>query len=72
MDPLGDERDASRIKFPVTTEGVDVDVFADYVLVRVGRAIGLVQFIDVLSAFDEDVSVELTGRVVRRLDAATD
>jgi hypothetical protein len=72
MDPLGDERDASRITLPVTSEGTEVDVFADHVLVRVGRGLALLTFVDVLSAFDEELSADLTSTVVRRLAAGLD
>ena len=72
MDPLGDERDASRITFPVTSEGTELDVFADYVVVRAGRGLALLTFIDVLSPFDEELGAELTSRVVRRLSSGLD
>jgi hypothetical protein len=72
IDPLGDERDATRITIPVSAQGIDVDIIADYVLVRVGRGIAAVTFVDTLTAFDEDLKAELTSKVVRRLSAALD
>jgi hypothetical protein len=70
--PPGDERDATRITIPVSAQGIDVDIIADYVLVRVGRGIAAVTFVDTLTAFDEDLKAELMSKVVRRLSAALD
>ena len=54
---------------PVKTQGVDVEVIVDVVSVRVGRALALPIFLDVLTPFDENLREDLTGKMVRRLSA---
>jgi hypothetical protein len=52
---------------PVTTEeGVNV-VIVDVVFVRADRGVSLGLFIDVYSAFDNDLRDQLTATSVRRL-----
>ncbi len=69
IDPLGDQREAARIAFPVKAEGVDVDITTDLVYVRTGRAIAFGLFFDTFTAFDDELREDLTGKIVRRLSA---
>jgi hypothetical protein len=69
VDPLGDERSASRITLPLSAEGVDVDLVIDLVFVRIGRAVSLNLFVDTFTAFDEDLRGDLTASSVKRLTA---
>ena len=64
VDPLGDERSASRITLPLSA-----DVVIDLVFVRVGRAVSLNLFVDMFTAFDEDLRGDLTASSVKRLTA---
>jgi hypothetical protein len=59
-----------KTQSPVTGDYVDVGVFVDSYAVRRGRAVARVDFIDVISAFDEQLRASLTHRVVDRLRSA--
>jgi hypothetical protein len=67
VDPLGDERDGGRVTLPLGTQGLDLDATVDFAIVRVGRAIALLEFIDVPTPFNNDLRADLTRKVVRRL-----
>jgi hypothetical protein len=66
VDPLGDEREGGRVTLPLETQGLELELTVDYVAVRVGRGLALLQMID-LGPFDEDLRADLTSKVVRRL-----
>jgi hypothetical protein len=59
-----------KTQSPLTGDDVDVGVFVDSYAVRRGRAVARVDFIDVFSAFDEQLRAWLTHRVVDRLRSA--
>ena len=67
--PLGDRADAGRVTLPLSANGADVELTADFVFVQVGRGIALFAFVDVLAPFDADLRADLTRKVVRRLAA---
>ena len=67
LDPLGDQREAARVTVPVSSDGVDVDVFVDLVFVRADRGISLGLFIHTVTAFDDELRGQLTSTSVRRL-----
>jgi hypothetical protein len=67
--PLGDRADAGRVTVPLSAEGADVELSADFVFVQVGRGIALLAFLDVLAPFDADLRADLTAKVVGRLAA---
>jgi hypothetical protein len=70
VDPLGDEREAARIAITASAQGVDVEVTADVVYVRVSRAIALNVYLNQWTEFDDTLREDLTGKVARRLSAA--
>ena len=72
IDPLGDQFDAARLIFPVSSQDVDVDLIVDVVYVRVGRAANLLLFLNSNSPFDEQLRAGLTAATVRRLSGALD
>jgi hypothetical protein len=69
IDPVGDEREGSRITLPLRIQGEEVDLVLDYVVVRVDRGLVLLTFIDLLAPFDENLRADLTSKVTRRLAA---
>ena len=58
-----------RVTLPVTTGGQDLELFTDFVFVRVSRGVALLLLVDALSPFDEDMRADLTSKVTRRLAA---
>jgi hypothetical protein len=66
---VGDERKGGRVTLPVTAEGVDVDLVADYIFVRVGRGVALLALADTFSAFEKNLRNHLTATLTRRLAA---
>jgi hypothetical protein len=67
--PLGDESLAFRLTLPMSAEGFDVDLFFDWVFVRVGR-IGIEGlFESSFAPFEEDSAAELMQSVIDRAPA---
>lgn len=56
---IGDDSRTFRLSVPVSAGGLELEVFLDLVFVRVGRATGILTFVDVLSPFDEELAKEL-------------
>jgi hypothetical protein len=69
VDSLGDQHEGGRVTLPVTAQGQELELFTDFVFVRVSRGIALMLFVDALSPFDEDMRADLTSKVSRRLAA---
>lgn len=69
FDALGDETLASRITLPVEVEGFSAEVYFDVVNVRVGRVSVTTMFQSVLTPFDIEESLRLTGVVVDRVES---
>jgi hypothetical protein len=69
VDPLGDQHDGGRVTLPLTVGGQEVELFTDFVFVRVSRGIALMLFVDAVSPFDENMRADLTSKVARRLAA---
>jgi hypothetical protein len=70
IDPVGEESAAAHITFPLSTQGVDVDINLDLVIVRQGRAISLLLLIDSFTEFDDDLRSQLTSTTAERLQTA--
>lgn len=70
FESLGDGSVAFRATLPVSVGGFDVDLYADIVFVRVGRAGIQTTFQSEASPFDTDEAVRLTETVVERVSAA--
>lgn len=65
--PIGDQRGAVRITVPLDAQADRVDVTADLVFFRVGRAVAAMAFGDTFTPFDQDLRASLTSKVERRL-----
>lgn len=70
FESLGDESVAFRTTIPVSVEAFDVELYIDFVLVRVGRAGIQTTFQSQVSPFDTDEAARLTQIVVDRVSAA--
>lgn len=69
FDHFGDESFAYRLTIPVTTEGTDVDVYGEYIVIRVGRAQTVVIAQSTFSPFDADELAKLAKAATDRLTA---
>lgn len=63
---LGDESVAFRATVPFSARGVDVELYIDYTVVRVGRIGITATFQSLFSPFDENEAAELVQTVVDR------
>jgi hypothetical protein len=70
VEPLGDDRAAARVTVPLSAPGIDVDISADFVFVRVGRGLVELTFVDTHTRFDADLRKDLIAKLTRRLSAA--
>lgn len=66
---LGDESLAFRITLPVAARGLDVDLYLDFVVARVGRIGITTTFQSVITPFDEDEAAALVQRSIDRAPA---
>jgi len=69
FESLGDDSVAFRTTIPVTVESLDVDLYVDFVFVRVGRAGIETTFQSQFAPFDTDEAARLTGVVVDRVSS---
>ncbi len=69
FEDLGDDSIAFRLTVPLSSEGVDVDLYVDYVIARKGRVAVTNSFQTTFTPFDEAVALELTEIVVDRIPA---
>ena len=67
FEDLGDDSIAFRLTVPISSQGIDVDLYVDYVLVRKGRAGVQTSFHTVFTPFDAAQALELTETVVDRI-----
>jgi hypothetical protein len=70
FESLGDGSMAFRTTIPVAVEALDIELYIDFVLVRVGRAGIQTTFQSQVSPFDTDEAARLTQIVVDRVSAA--
>lgn len=66
---MGDDSAAFRLTVPLASQGVDVDLTIDVVMVRVGRAGITTTFQSTFSPFDSAEAARLTQLVVDRIPA---
>lgn len=69
FDSLGDRTVALRATVPVTTKGLNVNVYADIVVVQKGRVAILLTAEDTFTPFPTDMSATLIGKVLARMPA---
>jgi hypothetical protein len=62
----GDEQAAVRISIPVSSDGVEVDAYLDWVFFRQDRAVGVYAAVDVITRFDEKETARLLGLMEAR------
>jgi hypothetical protein len=75
FDSFGDESVAYRLTIPVSGQGMDVDIYTDYIVIRVGRAETVVVAQSTFSPFDVDELTKYarvaTDRLTARLGGTT-
>ena len=70
IDAVGEQSAGAHITFPLSTQGIDIDVNLDLVIVRQGRGISLLLLIDSFTEFDNDLRSQLTSTAAKRLQTA--
>jgi hypothetical protein len=68
----GDDTAALRVTLDTTSQGIDIPVYIDVTLARVGRTLTLILTAGVFSALDDTERDRLTGIAVKRLSDALD
>lgn len=63
----GDESEGQQLVVTVESDGVEVDVFLDWISVRSGPVVSVLMFQDVLSPFDVGLEEELVTTVASRM-----
>ena len=64
---LGDESVAYRVTVPITYQGFNVDIYADLIAARKGRAVTSMTFTSALNGFDTSMEEQLANLAVSRL-----
>jgi hypothetical protein len=71
FESLGDRTVAYRVTVPVTTKGVNVSIYIDFIVVQKGRVGITLTALDTLTPVAADASASLLGKVLSRIPAAT-
>ena len=71
FESLGDRTVAYRVTVPVTTKGVNVSIYIDFIVVQKGRVGITLTALDTLTPMNADASASLLGKVLSRIPAAT-
>jgi len=66
---LGDEAKGLRLTTPLSSSGVDVDLYIDFVIVRVGRVGITTTFLSTFTPFSETEAAEFVEAMVDRVPA---
>lgn len=66
----GDATTAFRVTVPVAAEGFSAEVYVDFVVVRIGRAIVTVNAVSLFDPFDSDTLADFTELAAERLTTA--
>ena len=67
VEPLGDQRQGTRVTVPISGQAIELDMTIDLVFVRVGRGVTTNVFIDARGPFEPKLRDKLNATIVQRL-----